>query len=93
MEQDNPVLDAIRGRRSIRRYSSGAVRQRDLLAVLEAGRWAPTGRNNQPQRFLVLKAGDPRIEALAGCTRYGGIVRSADRFPPEHFLFEPLTRD
>lgn len=44
----NPVLDAIENRRSIRRFSAQAVSKEDILAVLEAGRWAPSGLNNQP---------------------------------------------
>jgi nitroreductase len=33
--------------------------------------------NNQPWRFLVLREGDPRKQALEGCTKYAQIVRRA----------------
>lgn len=75
--EHNPVLEAIRNRRSIRRYTAEPVPREALLAVLEAGRWAPSGLNNQPWRFLVVQAGDPRQEALAGLTKYSHIVRQA----------------
>ena len=75
--ETNPVLEAIRARRSIRRYKAGPVPWEALLAVLEAGRWAPSGLNNQPWRFLVVQAGDPRQEILAGHTKYAHIVRQA----------------
>lgn len=74
-DKDNPVLAAMAARRSVRKFTGQPVERQDVLAILEAGRWAPSGKNNQPWRFLVVMAGDPRQEALAGCTRYGPIVR------------------
>lgn len=77
MTQTNPVLVAIRERRSVRAFTDEPVSREELLEILEAGRWAPSGLNNQPWRFLALMAGDPRQAALAGCTRYAPIVRAA----------------
>jgi nitroreductase len=74
---DNPVLRAILSRRSIRHYTGEAVSREAALGVLEAGRWAPSGKNSQPWRFLALFQGDPRQEALAGCTKYARLVREA----------------
>ncbi len=72
---DTAVRAAIRGRRSVRRFKSAdpswAIRH-----VLEAGRWAPSGLNNQPWRFLVVK--DPlRKRSLARLTSCGTVIRSA----------------
>lgn len=72
---DHPVLAAIRQRRSIRRFTDEPVTREQILAVLEAGRWAPSGLNNQPCRFLVIAKDDPRREALAGLTKYAHVVR------------------
>jgi len=76
-QSDNPVIQAMFERRSIRKYTDEPVSEQDLTAILEAGRWAPSGLNNQPWRFLVVKKGDPRHEGLAGCTKYAHIVRAS----------------
>lgn len=74
---DNPVLQALRERRSIRKYTDEPVSREDLTAILEAGRWAPSGLNNQPWRFMVINRDDPRHEKLAECTKYAHIVRKS----------------
>lgn len=74
---EHPVLQAIRQRRSIRRFTPEPVAREEVEAILEAGRWAPSGLNNQPWRFLVVLPGDPRQEALSRHTKYAHIVRQA----------------
>ncbi len=49
------ILDLIKARRSTRRFASTPVPDADLNAVLEAARWAPSGDNYQPWKFLVIK--------------------------------------
>ncbi|EPR41764.1 nitroreductase [Desulfovibrio sp. X2] len=71
------VLGALRERRSIRKYTDEPVADDEVRAVLEAGRWAPSGKNNQPWRFLAVRRGEPRQEALARHTKYAHIVRGA----------------
>jgi nitroreductase len=71
------IFQALLGRRSVRKFTDQPVGVEDLRRILEAGRWAPSGLNNQPWRFLVVRAGDPRQAALAGLTKYGHIVREA----------------
>jgi len=51
----NPVLEAIRDRRSNVRFNSTPIENEKLNAVLEAGRWAPSWTNVQPWRFIVIK--------------------------------------
>ena len=75
--QQNEVLNTIFRRRSIRAFTQDPVDRESVETILQAGRWAPSGLNNQPWRFMVLCAGDSRQEGLAECTRYGGIVRKA----------------
>jgi nitroreductase len=74
---DNPVLVALRERRSIRAFTGEPVSPELAGAILEAGRWAPSGLNNQPWRFLALFGGDPRQEALAGLTKYAATLGAA----------------
>ena len=49
------VLNFIKSRRSTRKFSDRAVPQECLLQVLEAGRYAPSGKNVQKTHFLVIK--------------------------------------
>jgi nitroreductase len=52
---DNPILTAIRERRSVLRFTERAVSDEDLLAILDAGRWAPSFVNSQPWEFIVVR--------------------------------------
>ncbi|WP_462326589.1 nitroreductase family protein [Desulfobaculum sp.] len=73
---DNPVFKALFERRSVRKFTDAPITRDEALAILEAGRWAPSGLNNQPWRFMCLWPDDPRFEALAGCTKYAAVVRA-----------------
>ena len=48
------ILDAVRGRRSVRRYLPKVVAPDLVDRVLEAGRWAPSPHGRQPWRFAVV---------------------------------------
>ena len=43
----NAVTDAIKTRRSIRKYRAEQIKDEELVTVLEAGTYAPTGKNRQ----------------------------------------------
>lgn len=49
------VLEAIKGRRSIRRYKKLPISEEQVTQILEAGRWAPSRGNSQPWKFITLK--------------------------------------
>jgi nitroreductase len=49
------VMDAVRVRRSIRAYQDRPVEDEKLLKVLEAGRLAPSARNLQDWKFIVVR--------------------------------------
>lgn len=70
------MLDIIKSRRSIRKYTSAPVSEEDMGKVLEAGRWAPSGLNNQPWRFAVVRDAGLR-NSISKLTRYGRIVLGA----------------
>lgn len=70
------ILDLIKSRRSIRKYLDRPVDDVLVEKILEAGRWAPSGLNNQPWRFVIIK-NRTTANALAGCTTYGHIVKDA----------------
>jgi nitroreductase len=73
---ESPVLKAIYRRRSIREYTTDPVDRELLLQIVEAGLWAPSGLNNQPWRFVIVRDDDMRGQ-LAEQTHYGHIVRAA----------------
>lgn len=52
------VMEAIRGRRSVRNFTSQPLTREQLQAILEAAVWAPSGGNIQAWFFLVVT--DPR---------------------------------
>ena len=54
------LMQAIRARRSIRSFLDRPVEEEKLLAILEAGRLAPSARNMQDWRFIVVKDADTR---------------------------------
>lgn len=49
------LSELIKGRRSIRRWHTFPVEQPEIDRILEAGAFAPSGCNDQRQRFLVVK--------------------------------------
>ena len=76
MMEKTQIVEIIKSRRSIREFLVDPVEDSIIEDILEAGRWAPSGLNNQPWRFVVVK--DREIAGLlAGCTRYSSIVHSA----------------
>lgn len=48
------ALEAIRKRRSIRKYTGEPIPRKDLEKVVDAGRLAATGSNRQPWDFIVV---------------------------------------
>jgi len=49
------MLKIIKNRRSIRKFKPKQVEGKKILNILESGRWAPSGYNNQPWRFFIVK--------------------------------------
>jgi nitroreductase len=48
-------LNILNSRKSIRRYKPDPVPDEMIDKILEAARWAPTGENYQPWRFIVIR--------------------------------------
>jgi nitroreductase len=49
------VMQAIKGRRSIRKYHAESVPEEALQTILEAARWAPSWSNTQCWRLIVVR--------------------------------------
>jgi nitroreductase len=71
------VSEAIRGRRSVRKYTSAVPSEKDIREILGAGIWAPSGLNNQPWKFRVVQGAEK--DGLSEFTKYGSIIKGAPR--------------
>jgi nitroreductase len=58
---DHPVSEIIAKRWSARAFSTRPVEFSQLLSILEAARWAPSSRNEQPWRYIVFTSDNPEI--------------------------------
>src|ERR687889_2340191 len=56
---DYPVSEIIAKRWSARAFSTRPVEFSKLLSILEAARWAPSSRNEQPWRYIVFTDENP----------------------------------
>ena len=56
------VFEAIKTRRSIRHYKPEDVPEEKVNAVLEAARWAPSWKNTQCWRFIVVHDRDTKVK-------------------------------
>lgn len=67
------MLQTIKERRSVREFTAEPVSKLDVMTILEAGSWAPSVRNTQPWKFVVIH--DPGIRAiLSDQTIYGTML-------------------
>ena len=77
MENDSKkFLDFVKSRRSIRNFIFSKIYKDTILEILEFGRWAPSGMNNQPWRVHIVMHEKVKT-MLAECTKYGNIIESA----------------
>lgn len=81
-EYDN-LLDIFLKRYSPRAMSGEAVSREELMTLFEAGRWAPSSRNEQPWRFLYTFTGTPDFDFFLSflvpnnqswCKRAGALI-------------------
>jgi nitroreductase len=63
------ALEAIRKRRSVRKFTGEPIPRKDLETIVDAGRLAASGHNNQPWDFIVI-TNKSVINELKECTRW-----------------------
>ena len=68
------MLSLIKTRRSVRKYKDQPISDSDLKKILEAGRWAPSGANLQPWRFIVIQ--DKALIKQIGEFCYFSLIKS-----------------
>ena len=64
------LFEAIKQRRSIRRYTEDPVDDKAIEAILEAGRWAPSWSNTQCWRFIVVRDIEIKARVAESLVRY-----------------------
>lgn len=63
------LWEAMRTNRAFRRFTDEPVDAALLAECLEAATWAPSGGNQQPWRFVVLRSAESRAALQAGASR------------------------
>ncbi len=100
------ALEAMASRRSIRRFEDRPIPRETVEAILLAGIQAPSGKNRQPWRFVVV-SGEKRatlvkilLDAVAAARSRGedagsaeGTARVMERAPVTVFVFNPSGAD
>ncbi len=61
----NPTLETIFSRKSVRSFTEQPVSQEELVFLVKAGMAAPTGMNRQPWEFLVIQDKTKMVELSA----------------------------
>lgn len=97
------TMEAIRERRSIRRFKDASISAEDIEAILLAASLAPSGKNKQPWRFVVVKEDkrDEMIrvmrEGIETCKKNGietgsseSTARIMEQAPVTIFIFNPF---
>ncbi|MDO9333552.1 MAG: nitroreductase family protein [Dehalococcoidales bacterium] len=75
------TLEAIKTRRSIRRYKTTPVDDNILAQVLEAARWSPSWANTQCWRFIIVRSDSIKAE-LAGALSTNNPATNAIKTAP-----------
>ena len=61
------VVECIKTRRSVRKFSDKAVSWDDLMTVLDCGRMAPSAGNLQSWKFIIVKDPEPKESIARAC--------------------------
>ncbi len=67
------LIDTILTRRSVREFTREIISKQEIDTILDCGRWAPSGLNNQPWKFVVVQERDT-IDQLSQCTPITGML-------------------
>ena len=73
------INEIIMKRHSCRMYDEKKLDKEQVESILEAARWAPSGKNGQPCRYVVIYQKDI-INKIADCSIYGKWMKRAPVF-------------
>jgi nitroreductase len=71
------TFELIKTRRSTRKFTDELVSDELIDKIIEAGTWAPSGLNNQPWKFAVIRDNELKTN-ISTLTRYSRIVLNAN---------------
>lgn len=74
----NETLKTLLNRRSIRKFKAEQIKDEDLNAVLEAGKYAPSGANQQSALFIAVQNKD----TIKKISKMNGAVMGKDGIDP-----------
>jgi nitroreductase len=72
-----PVMSCILNRRSVRTYIPEEVSKDDIMQLLTAASWAPSGNNLQPWRFSVVMDNKNLIKEISSLTVFRNWVQNS----------------
>ncbi|MDV0447610.1 Bifunctional F420 biosynthesis protein FbiB [Methanosarcinaceae archaeon Ag5] len=73
---ENETVRTILTRRSVRQYTADSLSDDEILTLMECARFAPSGLNNQPWRYILIQNAETK-QQLSGLTHYAEIVKTA----------------
>ncbi len=72
------LLEIMRHRRSVRKYTGEPISEENLKMILQAAMLAPSGRSRRPWEFVVVRD-KGTLSKLAGCREHGAeMLKGAD---------------
>ena len=67
----NAFLELVKNTRSIRKFKSDPIPDQYIDQIIEVARWAPSGFNQQPWDFIVVKKKELKNKIVEFCRVYG----------------------
>ncbi len=72
------LKEVIEERKSVRSYADKTVEKEKIKKTLNAGMQAPSGKNGQPWKFIVVQKDKELLKKISALTLYDSFVRTAD---------------
>ncbi len=74
--ESEKYYEFIKSRKSVRNFIYDKIEQQTIRNIIECGRWAPSGLNNQPWKVCMVE--HPTVKRmLADLTKHGAIIDGA----------------
>lgn len=70
------VFEAVMHRRSVRKYIKKEVAKEDIFKLIDAAHWAPSGKNGQPWKFVIIENRN-RINDISGLSIYKSWIKES----------------